>query len=325
MSSSETRTRGASDLSVSRWQRLKHWTVQHRLESADAVKRLLHNRLSTLVTMLLLAVVLAVPTFMYSLLGNLKQLTPGTDFEPQLALYLSTELKAEELDRFSRSLLLRDDLLSVELISSDVGANEFKSHSELGELMTLLDENPLPAVVLAIPRDQDPATMKLLRESMAALPEVDVAELDVEWLERLEVIVGSFSSISFVLALLLSMTVLLVIANTIRTMISSRQEEIEVSLLIGATGAWVRRPFLYAGLLYGFFGALLSLLLVYFSLALVEAPLAELTELYIGRFDLQGPDLSLIMALLVGGTILGWIGAFIAVSRQMGQLHQGSD
>jgi cell division transport system permease protein len=275
--------------------------------------------------MLLLAVVLAVPTFMYSLLGNLKQLTPGTDFEPQLALYLSTELKAEELDRFSRSLLLRDDLLSVELISSDVGANEFKSHSELGELMTLLDENPLPAVVLAIPRDQDPATMKLLRESMVALPEVDVAELDVEWLERLEVIVGSFSSISFVLALLLSMTVLLVIANTIRTMISSRQEEIEVSLLIGATGAWVRRPFLYAGLLYGFFGALLSLLLVYFSLALVEAPLAELTELYIGRFDLQGPDLSLIMALLMGGTILGWIGAFIAVSRQMGQLHQGSD
>jgi cell division transport system permease protein len=325
MSSSETRTRGASDLSVSRWQRLKHWTVQHRLESADAVKRVLHNRLSTLVTMLLLAVVLAVPTFMYSLLGNLKQLTPGTDFEPQLALYLSTELKTEELDRFSRSLLLRDDLLSVELISSDVGANEFKSHSELGELMTLLDENPLPAVVLAIPRDQDPATMKLLRESMAALPEVDVAELDVEWLERLEVIVGSFSSISFVLALLLSMTVLLVIANTIRTMISSRQEEIEVSLLIGATGAWVRRPFLYAGLLYGFFGALLSLLLVYFSLALVEAPLAELTELYIGRFDLQGPDLSLIMALLMGGTILGWIGAFIAVSRQMGQLHQGSD
>ncbi len=325
MSSSETRTRGASDLSVSRWQRLKHWTVQHRLESADAVKRLLHNRLSTLITMLLLAVVLAVPTFMYSLQGNLKQLTPGTDFEPQLALYLSTELKAEELDRFSRSLLLRDDLLSVELISSDVGANEFKSHSELGELMTLLDENPLPAVVLAIPRDQDPATMKLLRESMAALPEVDVAELDVEWLERLEVIVGSFSSISFVLALLLSMTVLLVIANTIRTMISSRQEEIEVSLLIGATGAWVRRPFLYAGLLYGFFGALLSLLLVYFSLALVEAPLAELTELYIGRFDLQGPDLSLIMALLMGGTILGWIGAFIAVSRQMGQLHQGSD
>ena len=258
--------------------------------------------------MLLLAVVLAVPTFMYSLLGNLKQLTPGTDFEPQLALYLSTELKTEELDRFSRSLLLRDDLLSVELISSDVGANEFKSHSELGELMTLLDENPLPAVVLAIPRDQDPATMKLLRESMAALPEVDVAELDVEWLERLEVIVGSFSSISFVLALLLSMTVLLVIANTIRTMISSRQEEIEVSLLIGATAAWVRRPFLYAGLLYGFFGALLSLLLVYFSLALVEAPLAELTELYIGRFDLQGPDLSLIMALLMGGTILGWIG-----------------
>ena len=325
MSSSETRTRGASDLSVSRWQRLKHWTVQHRLESADAVKRLLHNRLSTLITMLLLAVVLAVPTFMYSLQGNLKQLTPGTDFEPQLALYLSTELKAEELDRFSRSLLLRDDLLSVELISSDVGANEFKSHSELGELMTLLDENPLPAVVLAIPRDQDPATMKLLRESMAALPEVDVAELDVEWLERLEVIVGSFSSISFVLALLLSMTVLLVIANTIRTMISSRQEEIEVSLLIGATGAWVRRPFLYARLLYGFFGALLSLLLVYFSLALVEAPLAELTELYIGRFDLQGPDLSLIMALLMGGTILGWIGAFIAVSRQMGQLHQGSD
>jgi cell division transport system permease protein len=217
--------------------------------------------------------------------------------------------------------LLRDDLVSVELISSETGAAEFKAFSDLGELISLLKDNPLPAVIFAIPRDQSPESMKALQSELAQLPEVEVAELDIEWLERLGTIINSFANISLVLALLLALTVLLVVTNTIRTLISARQEEIEVSLLIGATHAWVRRPFLYTGLLYGFFGALLGLCLVYFSLALVESPLSDLTALYVGRFDLKGPDFGLLGLLIGGGSALGWIGAYIAVSRQMGQLH----
>ncbi len=321
MSKSDQRSRGASGIVVTPGQRLGHWFKQHQIESREALRRLLLTPVSTLVTLFLLAVVLAVPTFMYSLLGNLKQLAPGAEFEPQLALYLDPALDVQSVDRFSRTLLIRDDLISVELISSETGAKEFKAFSDMGELISLLKDNPLPAVIFAIPRDQSPDSMKLLQAELAQLPEVEVAELDIEWLERLGTIINSFASISLVLALLLALTVLLVVTNTIRTLISARQEEIEVSLLIGATHAWVRRPFLYTGLLYGFFGALLGLCLVYFSLALVESPLSDLTALYVGRFDLKGPDLGLLGLLIGGGSALGWIGAYIAVSRQMVQLH----
>ena len=315
-------SRGARHLEVTRWQRLTHWLRQHQIEGKDALKRLGHNRVASTVTLLLLGVVLAVPTFVYSLVGNLQQLSPGANVEPQLALYLDPALETNAVDTFSRSLLLRDDLLSVELISSDVGASEFQSYSDLGEVMALLDDNPLPAVVLVTPKDQSSDTLASLRERMMSLPQVESVEFDVEWLKRLDVTLGSLLKMSFVLTLLMGATVLLVITNTIRTLISSRQEEIEVSLLIGASAAWVRRPFLYAGVLYGLLGALVSLMMVYLSLALVEAPLRDLIQLYVGRFSLEGPSVVLVSGLLLGGVIIGWIGAFIAVSRQMGQLQQ---
>lgn len=325
MSNTEQRTRGARQIQVSRWQRTVHWFNQHQIESAAAFNRLFQHRVANAITLLLLGIVLAIPTFVYSLVGNLQQLSPGADFEPQLALYLDASLDTQEVDVFSRSLLLRDDLLSVELISSDAGASEFQSYSEFGDLISLLDENPLPAVVLASPRASSPETLSLLRERLASLPEVEFAELDVEWLQKLEVIIGSLFTMSFVLTLLMGTTVLLVITNTIRMLISSRHEEIEVSLLIGASAAWVRRPFLYAGVLYGFIGALVSLVLVYLSLALVEAPLRSLIELYVGRFDLQGPSFSLVFGLILGGMIMGWGGAFLAVSRQMGLLERQAE
>jgi len=314
-------SRGASGHRITRTDRLKRWAARHRYEAQDALARLLQMPASALMTLSMLAVALAVPGFLLTLLINFEQLTPTTELKPQLAVYLKPATEAKRVDQISREMLLRDDLLSVELISPDTGAADFRERSELGGLLELFETNPLPAVILLVPRDEDPESLQAIQQSLFAIEEVDTVELDIEWLVRLSAILNSFERISFILSLLLALTVLLVVANTIRTMIGNRLEEIEVSLLMGATSGWVRRPFLYAGLWYGLFGAILSILLIYLALILVESPLREMTELYLGAFELQGLGFQGLVSLLALGSLLGWGGAYLAVSRQLTQFE----
>ena len=314
-------SRGASGHRITRSDRLKRWAARHRYEAQDALARLLQMPASALMTLSMLAVALAVPGFLLTLLINFEQLTPTTELKPQLAVYLKPATEAKRVDQISREMLLRDDLLSVELISPDTGAADFRERSELGGLLDLFETNPLPAVILLVPRDEDPESLRAMQQSLYAIEEVDTVELDIEWLVRLSAILNSFERISFILSLLLALTVLLVVANTIRTMIGNRLEEIEVSLLMGATSGWVRRPFLYAGLWYGLFGAILSILLIYLALILVESPLREMTELYLGAFELQGLGFQGVVSLLALGSLLGWGGAYLAVSRQLTQFE----
>ncbi len=318
---SRPRVRGASGIRIGRKAHFQRWVSHHRDEAVIAVQRLIAAPLASLLTLLMLAVALALPGFSLTLLGNLERLAPSAQLEPQISLYLRTDLPVERVDSFSRELLLRDDLISVELIDSAAGAKEFRQHSELGSLLDYFDQNPLPAVILVLPKDRDPDVLEALKTDLLARDEVEFAEVDLRWIERLGAILRSFERISLILALLLGLTVLLVVANSIRMMINTRLEEIEVSLLIGATPAWVRRPFLYAGFWYGLVGAFLSLLMIYFALALAEAPLRELFTLYLGSFELQGPGINAWGWLLCGGALLGWGGAFIAVSLQLNQFN----
>lgn len=319
---SSNATRGASGHRITRSDRLKHWLSRHRFEAVEALRRLLQMPAAALLTLSMLAVALAVPGFLLTLLLNLEQLSPAADLKPQLAVYLKPGVEDQRVESISRELLLRDDLLSVELISPDTGAEDFRQRSELGELLDLFETNPLPAVILIVPRAQSPDTLQAMQQSLFAFEEVESVELDIEWLVRLGAILNSFERISLILSLLLGLTVLLVVANTIRALISSRLEEIEVSLLIGATSGWVRRPFLYAGLWYGLLGAMLALILIYLALVLVESPLRDLTSLYLGNFELQGLGVQGGVSLLALGSILGWGGAFLAVSRLLTQFEE---
>jgi len=311
--------RGASGHRITRADRFKRWLGRHRFEASEALRRLIKTPIAALMTVSMLAVALAVPGFLFTLVLNLEQLSPAADLKPQLAVYLKPGADERRVDIISRELLLRDDLVSVELISPDTGADDFRQRSELGDLLDLFETNPLPAVILIVPREQSTQALQAMQQSLFAYDEVDSVELDIEWLVRLGAILNSFERISLILSLLLALTVLLVVANTVRALISSRLEEIEVSLLIGATSGWVRRPFLYAGLWYGLCGALFALVLIYLALVLVESPLRDLTSLYLGNFELRGLGIQGVVTLLVLGSLLGWGGANLAVSRLLTQ------
>jgi cell division transport system permease protein len=118
-------------------------------------------------------------------------------------------------------------------------------------------------------------------------------------------------------AALLGVGVLAVIGNTIRLEIQGRRAEIEVTKLVGGSNAFVRRPFLYAGVLYGLGGALLAWAIVATVVAVLGEPAATLARLYGSRYVLRGLSREDIGVLLGAGVALGWLGAWISAARHL--------
>lgn len=315
--------RGAVQHRIGLADRSRGWGRHHLEVARQAFFRLWSTPVASIMTLAVLAIALALPGFLFTALKNVDQLTQGLDTDPHISLYLKVELSDERVDQFSRELLLRQDLASVELISREKGLEDFKRYTRFDDLLEFFDTNPLPAVITLIPLSEDLERLQQLQAELAQLPEVDEARLDLEWLRRLEAFMALAKRGAWVLGGLLALTVLLVVGNTVRMTIESRRDEIQVSKLVGATDAWVRRPFLYSGLWFGLFGALMAWLLAQLALALVSEPVQALAALYLNGYVVQGLGFSESLVLLLTGMVLGLGGAWLAVARHLRDIEPG--
>jgi cell division transport system permease protein len=196
---------------------------------------------------------------------------------------------------------------------------EFRESSGLGGLLDSLPDNPLPAVITLFPADNNSsdAIIQSLLTDLSSLPEVAQAQLDMAWLQRLRSLKKFLARGISLLGLLLSLSVLLVIGNTIRLAILNRQSEIKVMKLVGATDRFIRRPFLYTGFWYGFIGGLFAWFTLLFVLSLLTEPVYNLASLYGSEFGLPWFTGLLLPYLPLAGISLGIIGAWLAVNRHL--------
>jgi len=235
----------------------------------------------------------------------------------QLSLFLKRGLGEDEALRLAQQLRAMREVASVDYISRAAALEEFRRLSGFGAALEALRDNPLPAVLVVRPVSDDPAVAEELRGRLAALPGVELAELDLAWLKRLAAILDIAERAILILAGLLGAAVLLIVGNTTRLAVISRRDEIEVIGLVGGTAAFIRRPFLYSGLLQGFVAGLLAWLLVALSVWLVSGPVEQLTSLYGTPAGLRGLALGGGLMLAVAGAALGWLGARVAVGWQL--------
>ncbi|WP_299202800.1 permease-like cell division protein FtsX [uncultured Amphritea sp.] len=296
--------------------------LRHHVEVARlSYYSLLSQPLTTFMTLAVLAIALALPGSLYTGLKNLQQLGSGWDGDPRVALYLKLSVTDAEAETLSRELLLREDVAATELITAKQGMLEFKAMSGFGDVFSFLDSNPLPAVVMVMPRDLSVASVPLLQAKLQALPQVDEAIVDMAWVQRLAAFVVLAERAVWVLTALFVMAVLLVVGNTIRLSIESRREEIVIAKLVGATDAYVRRPFLYDGIWFGVAGGVFAWLLIQLSLLLLDGPVGALVSLYDSQFELAGLGFVETILLLVISIVLGLCGAWLAVGRHLRQIQ----
>lgn len=298
----------------SRW---NAWTRQHRQSFQASLQRLLIRPWSTALTVLVMGIALALPLLLFVLLDNARSLSGGLREAREFTIFLKTEQSIEAAQKFAAELGKRVDVISVDLRTSEQGLAEFRQLSGFSEALDVLDDNPLPNVLVLTPRLETRTSDPPLLAELRSDARVDMVQYDAEWRKRLSAILGFGQRAMLALAVLLGLATLLVVGNTVRMDIQARAEEIAVVQLMGASDGFVRRPFLYSGLCYGVLGGALAVVSVGIVELVVRAPLLELLTSYQNRFSLHGFGWFDAMMVVSASAVLGWLGAWIVSTRHL--------
>lgn len=303
--------------------RLDIWLMRHLQVALASLGRLVRSPLSTLMTTLVIGIALALPTGLYLLLGNVETLSGSWDGGTSISLFLKQETNDNQAQQLASRLQSDPAIAQVKLISRTEALEEFRQLSGFAGVLDNLDENPLPALVIVEPAAQhtEPVPAEALLARLSQLSDVEFAQLDLQWVRRFHAITEIAQRGVIILASLLGLSVLLIVGNTIRLEIQNRHAEIEITKLIGATNAFIRRPFLYNGAWYGLFGGIFAWLMVSISLLLLDNPVEQLAGLYQSGFQLSGINFGSLLILLGGSTLLGLAGSWIAVGRHLHEIE----
>lgn len=295
------------------------YLLRHAEVLVSSLGRLWRNPVASLMTVAVIGIALALPTGLHLVLENARLLSGGWDGSTQVSLFLRRELPAAESRRLAAALGERPEIATTTLIPRAEALAEFRALSGFGPALDALDDNPLPDVIVVrpAPTHAAPGAVEALVAELAVEPGVEHARLDMQWVKRLHALMEIVRRGVEVVALLLGLAVLLVVGNTIRLDIQNRRREIEVAKLIGATDAFIRRPFLYSGAWYGLLGGLAAWLLVSLALWATAGPVQQLALLYQSPFRLVAADAGTVLTLLAGGALLGLLGSWLAVGRHL--------
>lgn len=300
---------------------VRAWARHHRAMALDSGRRLLRYPLGSLLTMLAIGIALILPSALWLALDSARLLGDELDETASLTVYLTTMLNEDEATQVADTLRTHPGVAEGRLVTAAQGMREFQQRLGLEDALARLSDNPLPASVVITPRDTSPSAVHELGEQFEAMAKVDEVRLDLAWLERLRRLAELGQRLALALGGLFGFGVLLVVGNTIRLAVESRRQEIEVITLIGATHAFVRRPFLYSGAWYGLGGGLLAWGLLSLGGQWLAAPIQALAQSYGAHFAMPTLGLGGSAMLLVSSTLLGWLGSWMAVSRHLKKIR----
>jgi cell division transport system permease protein len=293
--------------------------TRHLQALFGALGRLARAPLATMLTLMVIGVALALPAGLALLVDNLRSATGDLSSAVDFTVHFKVGTPIERVEQIAKGARDHAGIASITVTNASQALEEFKQASGFGDALSALEDNPLPHHLVVRPekRASGPAEVETLRRYFAAFPEVEIVQLDLDWVRRLHSLLDVLKRFMWLIVTVLGLGVLAVIGNTIRLEIQHRRPEIEVTKLVGGSNAFVRRPFLYTGLFYGLFGALLAALIVTGGLAYVDGAVGELSAQYGSRFQLAGLGGRGLGILAGVGAALGWLGALISTGRHL--------
>jgi cell division transport system permease protein len=296
---------------------MKAWLRHHWLSLATTLGRLAQQPLATALNAAAIGVALALPFGGYVLLDNGRTLARHVSGDPQMAVFLSLDATRADVERIGAELKRAAGVRSLRFVPRDEAFAELKRSEGIGDIVAALRTNPLPDAYVV---DLDPsqaAAAETLAERLRQLPRVDRIQLDSTWMKRLDAIIGLGRTAVAVLAMFLAIGLVAVTFNTVRLQIVTQAQEIEVARLVGATDGYVRRPFLYLGAVLGALGGVVAAAAIAAAVAALNGDVARLAATYGSSFRLALPGAADQLSLVAFAAGLGWIGAYLSVSRHL--------
>lgn len=294
------------------------WFSRHINCCSAALLRIVKQPFASLMIVLVIAITLALPAALNLIVKNVAAISGGWEDALDFSVFLEESVTVSEAEGLMRLIEQRADVAAVELVTAEQALADFKAQSGFGGALDQLSKNPLPHTLIVRPSPANTSeSMILLREELASLPETELVQIDTDWVQRFHAILDIVSQSILFGSALLGAAIIVIIGNTIRLEIQNRREEIEVTKLIGASNAFVRRPFLWSGFWFGILGALLAIGLVQYGFALLRPEVDRLASLYQSDISVLTLSGSEAIGLMLIGTSLGLVGSWLAAARHM--------
>jgi len=299
------------------------WLERHAQTLVASLGRLARRPFATALTIVVIGIALALPACLYLVVVNARSVTAGLENSVQVSAYLRQPMTPEEARKVALGIEARHDVLEARLVTPDEGLKEFQSLSGFGEALKALKDNPLPYAIVVRPKPSfdSPEAVEGLTADLRTLREIELVQVDTEWVRRLDAILQALRRIVLLAAGLLGLGVVAIVGNTIRLDINERRDEIEVTKLVGGSDAFVRRPFLYSGLWHGLLGGLVAWGIVALAVAGVSPQVERLASLYASSLSLQGLSPEALLTLVGGSTLLGWLGSWLSAGYHLRRIE----
>lgn len=301
---------------------MRAWLRHHRRAAAAALARLAGQKAAAVLNALVIGIALALPAGAYALLESLRAAAAGASFEPQLTVFLRPEAPRAEAEAVRARLEKEPRVREVRFVSREQALRELQAVEGIAEIAAALETNPLPDAFVVRLRGAAPhEEVEALAAELRALAAVAHVQADPLWARRLAALAGIARLAIALLAALLAFGLVAITFNTIRLQILTQRAEIEVSKLIGATDAFIRRPFLYLGAMQGLCGGAVALAILWASLSALNSEVAELAATYGSSFRLRFLEPGDATAVAAFSAFLGWLGAYLSVSKHLREIE----
>ena len=280
---------------------------------------LARSPIASLMTIATIAITLILPTLLYLAVKTGQQLNEGWQGHPQISIFIDAELDIQEARLIFEELRLHPAIAQAEFLSPEQALEEFSELGGVGIELDFLGFNPLPASIVAMPdkANSESASLNELKIELERIEGIESIRLDLEWTDRFNSILSGVSKLTLLLFGLLSLSLIILVGNTIQLLIMNRREEIEIIKLVGGSNTFVRRPFLYYGLFFGILGGFAALMLLA-AIAIYIAPnLRELSAAYQVKTLIYTPNWLELASIVFAGGALGWLAARISVARHL--------
>jgi len=295
------------------------YMLNHAHGLFSSLGRLSRTPFTSTMTVIVLAVAIALAGCFYIVVANIQQLTGNLRTSNQMSLFLKDHINDVVGQKLAEQLAQNANVDSIKFIGKKQAMDEFKANSGFGDALNALDSNPLPNVIQVLPKDvlDSREALDNLMAEFKRMPEVEFVQVDMQWVERLQAIMRIASRGVTVVSVLLGFAVTFITGNTIRLELHNRKEEVFISKLVGATNAFIQRPFLYTGFWLGFVAGFSAWLIVTIMLLILESPVEQLSSLYNSSFELLYLSFSEFILMLMLSSGLAVLGSWAVLHYQL--------
>ncbi|MDD1630781.1 MAG: permease-like cell division protein FtsX [Methylococcaceae bacterium] len=285
----------------------------------SSLGRLIASPFTSIMTIAVLAIAISLASGFYILVVNLQQLTGNLETSNQISLFLRDDVSDAHANKLAGSIRQNASVQDVKLITREQALAEFKTYSGFGGAINALEKNPLPIVIQVLPKNtlEDKQGLENLLKSFQQSPEVDIAQMDLQWVERLQSIMAVARLFATLLNVMLGGAVLFIIGNTIRLELHNRRDEVVIAKLVGATNAFIQRPFLYTGFWIGLISGVSAWFIVTTLMLILRKPVEKLSGLYEGGFHLLFLSFTETLSLIGISSGLGVLGSWVILIYQL--------